>query len=75
MYSTVVCEGTITLTMEGQPSCSTGWLITNYEAYVPFDVSQLVMTDLMSAFTLGLFITVPVIGMAKGIAVLISLVK
>jgi hypothetical protein len=75
MLTTVVCDGTISLTMEGDPSCSTGWQVVNYEAYVPFDVSQLIMTDLMSAFTLGLFITLPVIGMAKGIAVLINMVK
>ena len=75
MTTVVGCSVDVTLSPESSPLCSTGWISIPYETLAPFDVSTLVVSDLISAFTLGIFISVPPIMAAFGLAQMIKLVK
>ena len=75
MTTAVICDGSVTLSPDGSPLCSTGWATIPYEALVPFDVSNLVIPDLMTAFTFGIFLTATPVAVAKGMSVILNLVQ
>lgn len=75
MSVALVCNGNVSATAEGAPLCDVGWTTFQYESVIPFDVSQLIPSELGLAFGLGFMISVVPIAMAFGLKQLLSLIK
>lgn len=75
MTVAIVCEETVTFTIDGAPLCSSGWQTLQYEAVVPFDPSQLDPTMLAVMFAGGFFILVPVWAACVGLKYLMSMLR
>jgi hypothetical protein len=75
MSVALVCNGSVTLTTEGAPLCSTGWMTVDYSTVVPFDPSLLDPATLGAAFGAGFFLSVLPIATAFGFKSLLSILN
>lgn len=69
----IVCEGTVIITVDGAPDCSTGW--HTQVAVAPFDMSQIDPVVATAFFTAGFGLAIVPWAAAFGCAQLLKAIK
>ena len=73
MSSVATCEGTITVLLDGSPTCSTGWL--TQIAAAPFDHSQIDPAVATAMFGAGFALFIVPWAAAWGVSQILKLVR